>query len=72
MHTRIAADIAKRRANRNARYSSILDMQDLSSSGREQRLKHELRIQTENFKTKDFKEGVRSYRTKTKPEFSGL
>ena len=31
----------------------------------------ELRIQTENFKTEDFKEGVRSYRTKRKPEFKG-
>ena len=66
---RIAADIA------NAAPIATRDIHRSLTQGLvtqvEKAIESELRIQIENFKTKDFKEGVRSFRTKTNPFFSG-
>ena len=37
----------------------------------EETISRELQIQTENFKTGDFKEGVQTFKSRTKPQFKG-
>ena len=66
---RIAKEIASAApiATRDIHHSMTQNL----SSNVEKAIAHELRIQTENFETKDFKEGVRSFKAKKPAKFQG-